>query len=79
VPSKTACFRAVTIPAHHSPCLKERDELLQPYPVEYRYRIHDAAWHGYALPNCEIFDARAAARDWELCAMFHRQSPPCAA
>jgi carboxymethylenebutenolidase len=36
--------------------------------------------HGYALPNRDIFDARAAARDWELIfAMFHRQIPPYAA
>ena len=59
--------------------LTEREELLQPYPVEISLRIHDGARHGYALPNREMFDARAAACDWALtCAMFHRQSPPCA-
>jgi len=29
---------------------------------ECRYEIHDGARHGYALPNRDIFDARAAAR-----------------
>jgi carboxymethylenebutenolidase len=54
--------------------VKELEELLRPCPVAYRYAIHDGAQHGYALPNRDIFDARAAARDWEMIfAMFRRQ------
>ena len=35
------------------------------------------AEHGYALPDRDIFDKKAAERDWELIfAMFHRQIPP---
>ncbi len=50
------------------------DELLTPCAVDYRYRVHDGASHGYALPDRDIFDARAAARDWEIIvAMFRRQ------
>jgi carboxymethylenebutenolidase len=57
--------------------VKELEELLRPLPVDYRHAIHAGAQHGYALPNRDIFDARAAARDWELIfAMFHRQIPP---
>jgi len=56
--------------------VKELDELLRPCPVAYRYAVHTGAQHGYALPNRDIFDARAAARDWELIfAMFNRQIP----
>ena len=55
---------------------EELSELLRPCPVTYRYAIHDGAQHGYALPNRDIFHARAAARDWEMIfAMFHRQIP----
>ena len=56
--------------------VKELDELLRPCPVAYRHAVHPGAQHGYALPNRDIFDARAAARDWELIfAMFNRQIP----
>jgi carboxymethylenebutenolidase len=56
--------------------VKELDELLRPCSVAYRYHVHAGAQHGYALPNRDIFDARAAARDWEVIfAMFHRQIP----
>jgi carboxymethylenebutenolidase len=57
--------------------VKELEELLRPCPVTYRHTVHAGALHGYALPNRDIFHARAAARDWELIfAMFHRQIPP---
>ena len=56
--------------------VKELDELLRPGPVAYRHAVHPGAQHGYALPNRDIFDAHAAARDWELIfAMFNRQIP----
>lgn len=45
--------------------------------VKYRYEVHAGAEHGYALPDRDIFDKRAANRDWELIfAMFRRQIPP---
>jgi carboxymethylenebutenolidase len=56
--------------------VKELGELLRPCPVTYRHAIHQGARHGYALPNRDVFHARAAARDWEMIfAMFHRQIP----
>jgi carboxymethylenebutenolidase len=45
--------------------------------VAYRYEIHRGAAHGYALPERDIHDKRAANRDWEMIfAMFHRRIPP---
>ena len=44
-------------------------------PGRVSLRVHGGALHGYALPNRDIFHARARARDWELIfAMFHRRS-----
>jgi carboxymethylenebutenolidase len=43
-------------------------------PVHYFYELHAGAEHGYALPDRDIHDKRAANRDWELIfAMFRRQ------
>lgn len=51
-------------------------QALKDAPVKYRYEIHSGADHGYALPDRDIYDKRAANRDWELIfAMFHRQIP----
>jgi carboxymethylenebutenolidase len=62
------------------PMVKELDALLQPCPVRYRFTVHTGAEHGYALPDRDIHDKRAATRDWELMfAMLHRQIPPYAA
>ena len=70
------CGFAETDPYAPLSMIKELDELLRPCEVVYRYAIHAGAVHGYALPNRDIFDARAAARDWEMIfAMFHRQIP----
>ena len=42
--------------------------------VHYFYELHPGAEHGYALPDRDIHDKRAANRDWELIfAMFRRQ------
>ena len=42
--------------------------------VTYFYELHLAAEHGYALPDRDIHDKRAANRDWEMIfAMFRRQ------
>ncbi len=54
--------------------VEQMEELLRALPVEYRYEVHTGADHGYALPDRDIFDARAAARDWEIFfAMLRRQ------
>ncbi len=42
------------------------EERLAPLAVEYRHEVHAGAGHGYALPDRDIFDARAAARDWGI-------------
>jgi carboxymethylenebutenolidase len=70
------CGFAETDPYAPLSMVKELDTLLRPGPVAYRYEVHGGAQHGYALPDRDIFDARAAARDWELIfAMFRRQLP----
>ena len=52
------------------------EELFRTSPVKYRYEVHAGAAHGYALPDRDIFDGRAAARDWEIFfAMLRRQLP----
>jgi dienelactone hydrolase len=70
------CGFAETDPYAPLPMIKELDDLLGSCRVTYRYEIHAGTVHGYALPNRDIFHARAAARDWELIfAMFRRQLP----
>jgi carboxymethylenebutenolidase len=62
----------------HAPptMIKELCDLLSHCPVAYRHEFHTGAEHGYALPNRDIHDKRAANRDWELIfAMFRRQLP----
>lgn len=62
----------------HAPptMIQQLGELLKDCPVRYRHEIHIGAEHGYALPNRDIYDKRAAERDWELIfAMFRRQIP----
>lgn len=52
-------------------------ETLRDSRVRYRYEVHAGAEHGYALPDRDIHDKRAANRDWEaIFGMFHRQLPP---
>ena len=59
------------------PMVRQLGELLKPCQVRYSYEIHKGAEHGYALPDRDIFNKKAAERDWELIfAMFHRQIPP---
>ena len=58
------------------PMVEELGNLLKPCQVKYSHAIHKGAEHGYALPDRDIFDKKAAERDWELIfAMFHRQIP----
>lgn len=57
--------------------ISELGALLQDCDVRYTHAVHRGAEHGYALPDRDIFDKKAAERDWELIfAMFHRQIPP---
>lgn len=53
---------------------KALDEAFAAAPaVRYRHTLHTGAVHGYALPNRDIYDKRAADRDWEcIFAMFRR-------
>ncbi len=44
--------------------------------VTYRQEVHPGAGHGYALPDRDVYDSQAAARDWEVShAMLRRQVP----
>lgn len=59
------------------PMVRELEKLLEPCKVSYRFTVHPGAEHGYALPDRDIHDKGATARDWEfIFAMFHRQLPP---
>ena len=56
--------------------VQQLEALLRQSPVDYRFTLHPGAEHGYALPDRDVHDKRAAARDWErIFAMFHRQIP----
>ena len=58
------------------PMVSELEALLKPCAVRYRFTVHTGAEHGYSLPDRDVHDQRAAARDWEqIFAMFHRQIP----
>jgi carboxymethylenebutenolidase len=62
----------------HAPpsMIKQLGALLAGSAVKFRSEFHPGAEHGYALPNRDIYDKRAANRDWELIfAMFRRQLP----
>jgi len=59
------------------PMVQELEKILKPCRVRYRFTVHPGTEHGYSLPERDVHDKRAAARDWELIfAMFHRQIPP---
>jgi len=63
----------------HAPpaMIDELAKLLKPCPVRYRFTVHPGTEHGYSLPDRDIYDKQATARDWEqIFAMFHRQIPP---
>jgi len=52
------------------------DQMLSTCSVTYRQEVHPGAGHGYALPDRDVYDSRAAARDWEVIhAMLRRQVP----
>jgi carboxymethylenebutenolidase len=49
-------------------------ETMKQGQASYRYEVHLGAEHGYALPDRDIYDRRAAFRDWEIImGMFDRQ------
>ena len=52
---------------HFSPpeLIAEMSALLGPLPVTFSHAVHEGAEHGYALPDRDIYDPQAAARDWE--------------
>jgi carboxymethylenebutenolidase len=59
------------------PMVRELEKLLELCQVNFRFTVHPGAEHGYALPDRDIHDKQATARDWEMIfAMFHRQLPP---
>ena len=63
----------------HAPraMIEELGKLLEPCPVRYHFTIHPGAEHGYSLPDRDVHDKQATARDWEVIfAMFHRHIPP---
>jgi carboxymethylenebutenolidase len=63
----------------HAPLsmVQEMEKILDPCPVRYRFTIHPGTEHGYSLPDRDIHDKRATARDWELIfAMLQRQLRP---
>jgi carboxymethylenebutenolidase len=66
----------------HAPLsmIEELEKLLKPCRVGYQFTIHPCTEHGYSLPDRDVHDKQATARDWEcIFAMFHRQIPPYAA
>jgi carboxymethylenebutenolidase len=53
---------------------EELGRLLAPCAVKYRSTMHMGIEHGYALPDRDIFDAKAAAKDWGIIfPMWQRQ------
>jgi carboxymethylenebutenolidase len=68
------CGFAENDPNAAPPVRQALSEAFAGCPVDYRYEVHPGAEHGYALPDRDIHDKRAANRDWELIfAMFRRQ------
>jgi carboxymethylenebutenolidase len=68
------CGFAENDPNAAPPIRQALSEALTERPVHYFYELHAGAEHGYALPDRDIHDKRAANRDWELIfAMFRRQ------
>ena len=56
------------------PLVSRMNQIMASCEVAYHGEVHPGVDHGYALPDRDIFDARAAARDWEIIfAMFGRR------
>jgi carboxymethylenebutenolidase len=57
--------------------VQELEKILKSCRVGYRFTVHLGAEHGYSLPDRDVHDKRATARDWEIIfTMLHRQIPP---
>lgn len=57
--------------------IEELGRLLDRAEVRHRIVVHPGAEHGYALPDRDIHDKQATARDWEhIFSMFRRVIPP---
>ena len=68
------CCFAENDPNAAPPVRQTLSEVFAGRPVDYSCEVHPGAEHGYALPDRDIHDKRAANRDWELIfAMFRRQ------
>jgi carboxymethylenebutenolidase len=68
------CGFAEKDPNAAPPARQALSEAFAGSPVDYCYEVHPGAEHGYALPDRDIHDKRAANRDWEVIfAMFRRQ------
>jgi carboxymethylenebutenolidase len=68
------CGFAENDPNATPPIRQALSEAFAGCPVNYFYELHPGAEHGYALPDRDIHDKRAANRDWELIfALFRRQ------
>ncbi len=68
------CGYAENDPFTPPPLIARMEALLAPCAVSYRHQVHAGADHGYALPDRDLYDARAAARDWEIIfAMYRRR------
>jgi carboxymethylenebutenolidase len=54
--------------------VKCMDEVLADRRVRYDRQVHAGAQHSYAMPDRDVYDPKATARDWEaILAMFRRQ------
>lgn len=60
---------------HTPPALVARmSEVMRSCAVTYRHEVHPGASHGYAFSDRDVYDGRAAARDWEMIhAILRRQ------
>jgi carboxymethylenebutenolidase len=71
------CGFAETDPYAPLSMVEQWNALIKPCSVNYRFRIHPGAHHGYALPDRDLHDKHASNRDWELIFdMFRRQLSP---
>ena len=57
--------------------VQELEKIFKSCRVGYRFTVHPGAEHGYSLPDRDVHDKLATARDWEIIfAMLQRQIPP---
>ena len=64
---------------HYTPAevIEKTSRAFQNQPVAYNELVHLGANHGYAIPDRDVYDKHAAARDWErIFAMYRRVLRP---